>query len=96
VNTAQWRVRVSYTEMRRRTGGRNRLNALKILLKTLRRQEVLRLLEAWGFGYGVQARIARVLHVDPSVVSRDVKAMFPVLDVCETCGHQQPRAWWDT
>ena len=90
-----WTARVSDEEMRKRACGRRRYNAVRSLLKTLRRQEVLELLEAWGFGYGVQARIAATLNVHPSVVSRDIKSLFPALDVCETCGHQTPRAWWE-
>jgi hypothetical protein len=67
VHTAQWHARVSDAEAHRRAHGRRRYNAVRSLLKTLRRQAVLELLETWGFGYGVQARIAATLNVHLSV-----------------------------
>jgi hypothetical protein len=89
VNT--WTARVSEEEMRKRACGRRRYNAVRSLLKTLRRQEVLELLAAWGFGYGVQARIAQVLNVHPSVVSRDIAALSPLVESCPACGSCVPR-----
>jgi hypothetical protein len=58
---------VSDAEAHRRAHGRRRYNAVRSLLKTLRRQAVLELLETWGCGYGVQARIAATLNVPLSV-----------------------------
>jgi hypothetical protein len=89
VNT--WTARVSEEEMRKRVCGRRRYNAVRTLLKTLRREEVLALLEAWGFGYGVQARIAATLNVHPSVVSRDIAALTPLVESCPACGACVPR-----
>jgi hypothetical protein len=60
-------------------------------LKTLRRQQVLELLAVWGFGYGVQARIAATLNVHPSVVSRDIAALSPFVESCPCCGSCVPR-----
>jgi hypothetical protein len=77
--------------MRKRACGRRRYNAVRTLLKTLRRQEVLDLLEAWGFGYGVQARIAEALNVHPSVVSQDIQALSPFVESCPACGSCVPR-----
>jgi hypothetical protein len=89
VNT--WTARVSEEEMRKRACGRRRYNAVRSLLKMLRRQEVLELLEAWGFGHGVQKRIAQVLNVHPSVVSRDIQALSPFVENCPCCGSCVPR-----
>ena len=86
-----WTARVSDEEMRKRACGRRRYNAVRSLLKTLRREEVRQLLEAWGFHAGVQAKIARTLNVDPSVVSRDIAALAPFVERCPTCGSCVPR-----
>lgn len=86
-----WTARVSEEEMRKRACGRRRYNAVRSLLKTLRREAVLELLAAWGFGYGVQARIAATLHVHPSVVSRDIQALSPLVESCPACGSCVPR-----
>jgi hypothetical protein len=89
VNT--WTARVSEEEMRKRACGRRRYNAVRSLLKTLRREEVLALLEAWGFHYGVQKRVAEALNVDPSVISRDIAALAPLVESCPACGSCVPR-----
>jgi hypothetical protein len=86
-----WSVPTDWQTVCARAGGRRRYNAVRSLLKTLRRQQVLELLEAWGFGYGVQARIAATLNVHPSVVSRDIQALSPLVEACPACGSCVPR-----
>jgi hypothetical protein len=64
---------------------------VRSLLKTLRRQEVLKLLIALGWRPGTQRRIAAVLHVHPSVISRDIAALTPFVESCPACGSCLPR-----
>jgi len=60
-----WQARVSEDETHRRAAGRRHYNAVRQLRARVRRQEVLRLLGEFGWGYGVQARIAAVLGGPP-------------------------------
>jgi hypothetical protein len=61
-----------------------------------RRQQVLELvLECGGLHRGVQSRIAEVLGVHRSVISKDLKALLPLVAICPTCGATRPREEWD-
>jgi hypothetical protein len=61
-----WQVRVSEDEAHRQAAGRRHDNAVCQFRARLRRREVLQLLGAFGWGYGVQARIAATLGVHPA------------------------------
>jgi DNA-binding NarL/FixJ family response regulator len=89
-----WTQPVDWDTVCRRARGRSRINAWRRHLATLRRREVLNLLQRFGWKYGVQALIAAHLGVSESTVSRDIKAIFPLMRTCPH-GHQlMPRAWW--
>jgi transposase len=78
----------------RRARGRAKHNAWRKYLATLRRQQVVDLLLRYGFKYGVGALIAAELRVHKSTVSRDIKALFPLMRTCPH-GHQMmPHRWW--
>jgi hypothetical protein len=53
-----------------------------------------KLLGAWGWTYGVQAQIARVLHCSEATISRDVAKLMPLMEECPTCHQLRPREWW--
>jgi hypothetical protein len=95
VRNIDWNHPRTWEEVCRRHAARRRWNAVKKVVAACRRGEVLELLTRFGWQHGTPARIARTLGVHRSTVSRDLKVLFPVLDVCETCGHQRPRAWWE-
>jgi hypothetical protein len=90
-----WQARVSADEAHRRAAGRRKYNAVRQFRARVRRQEVLRLLGAFGWGYGVQARIAAALGVHPATISRDLAKLLPLVEECPACGGLRPLAWWD-
>ena len=89
-----WRARTSRDTVCRRASGR-RYHAMRTLTRQLRMREVAHLLAAWGWGYGVQARIARQLGGSEATISRDIAELLPLVEACPHCGGLTPRAWWD-
>ena len=89
-----WGQRTSWDTVCQLASGRRRFNAMRRLTRQLRIQEVVRLLAAWGWGYGVQVRIARQLGVSEATISRDVAIILPLVRECPHCGGLTPRAWW--
>jgi hypothetical protein len=82
--------------MQRRASGRRRYNAVRRFLGELRRRQLLELLqELGGLEWGNQRLIAECLGVHPSVVSKDLKRLFPLAKPCERCGVLRPRVWLD-
>lgn len=73
---AAWKRPTSIAEVYRRAGGRRRYNLRRQQQKEIRRCLVVEYLRHWGLKRGVQAKIARFLHVDPSVISRDIAALL--------------------
>jgi len=90
-----WQARVSEDEAHRRAAGRRHYNAVRQFRARLRRREVLRLLGAFGWGYGVQARIAATLGVHPATISRDLAQLLPLYRECPACGGLRPRDGWE-
>jgi hypothetical protein len=89
-----WNHPRSWDEVCRRHAARRRWNAVRRVLRETRRQRVRELvLELGGLQRGVQAAIARMLGVHRSVISKDLKALWPLAEVCPTCGGLTPRAW---
>jgi hypothetical protein len=72
---AAWKRPTSIAEVSRRAGGRRAYNRRRQQMQASRRVAVLWYLLQWGPKRGVQAKIARMLRVDPSVISRDIKAL---------------------
>lgn len=76
---------------RLRAAGRRRYNALRRSQRDVRRAQVARLVtEFGGIGRGVQVRVARILGVSPSTVSRDVSAVLGDTRPCRACGAMRP------
>lgn len=96
MSTIRWqRSGLSWEQMCRRAGARNRWNSLRTFLANERRRQVLELLiELGGLERGAQAEIARRLKVHPSVISKDIRKIMPLARPCERCGWLQPREWW--
>jgi hypothetical protein len=94
VRKSAWRQPTGWDEVTRRAAGRYKYNAVRKLRAQLRRREVLKLLGAWGWTYGVQAQIARVLNCSEATISRDVAQLMPLVQECPTCHGLTPRAWW--
>jgi hypothetical protein len=90
-----WSAPTDWQTVCARAGGRRRWNAVKKVVAYCRRGEGLQLLHRFGWRRGTPALIARTLGVHRSTVSRDLKVLFPALEVCEACGHQASRAWWE-
>jgi hypothetical protein len=92
----QWSAPASWETVCRRASARRQLNAVKTFLATERRRQVLELLIAFGgLRRGVQTKIAKLLKVHPSVISKDINHhLLPLARPCETCGTLRPRAWW--
>jgi hypothetical protein len=67
---------------------------LRRFLADQRRQQLLALvLEVGGLQRGAQSRIAEVLGVHRSVISKDLKRILPLAKICGECGQLQPRLW---
>lgn len=67
--------------------GRRRYNAGRQLDAKIRRLDVLTLIyELGGFRRGVQAEIASILGVSEATISRDIKAILPLVAPCTRCG----------
>jgi hypothetical protein len=80
----------------RRRAACRRWNAVRRVVRETRRQRVLELiLELGGLHRGAQTAIARQLGVHRSVISKDLKALMPLVEVCPTCGALRPREDWD-
>jgi hypothetical protein len=59
-----------------------------------RRQRLLALvLEVGGLQRGAQSRIAEALGVHRSTISKDLKRILPLAEVCAGFGMLQPRLW---
>jgi len=90
-----WSARVSWQEVCARAAARRKYNSLRKFRAAERRQQVLELaLELGGLHRGVQSRIAEVLQVHRSVISKDIKQLMPLVTVCPTCGAMRPREDW--
>ncbi|MGH2604786.1 MAG: hypothetical protein ACRDJ9_36010 [Dehalococcoidia bacterium] len=57
-----------------------------------RRVQVAELIAKWGFGHGVQARIARALGVSEATISREMQELLRTSLLCPQCGSLVPRA----
>ena len=88
-----WSKPTTWGEVCKRAGGRRHVNAMRRFNAELRRGEVMRLLHTWGWHHGVQAKIARQLHVSESTVARDMATFLPLFTECEHCGSLVPRIW---
>jgi hypothetical protein len=62
-----------------RTGGRRRINAQRHREAERRRDVVVGMVAVYDLEHGVRQRIAKVLGVHPSTVSRDIKAALYLL-----------------
>jgi hypothetical protein len=72
-----WSELASWDEVCARASGRRKLHSLRRLRRTLRRQQVLRLLRCYdGLVYGAQSRIARELGCHRSTICRDVAVLL--------------------
>jgi DNA-binding NarL/FixJ family response regulator len=80
-----WSALTTAEQAHARAAGRRHYNVVRQLYATLRRAEVARLLRAYGYDWGVQARIARQLGVSQATVSRDVAA---ILAACQAADHR--------
>jgi hypothetical protein len=94
VRKTPWSQPTSWDEVTRRAAGRYKYNKVRQVRAALRRRDILKLLGEWGWTYGVQAQIARVLGVSETTISRDVAQLMPLVEECPTCGALKPRAWW--
>ena len=89
-----WSKPTAWETVCRRASARRQLNAMKTFLAELRRRQVLeRLIKLGGLPRGAQAAIARQLGVHPSVISKDLKRLWPLEKPCPTCGTFRPRRW---
>jgi hypothetical protein len=84
LSRAQWRQPTSWAEVKRRAAGRYKYNEVRQTRAALRWRDVLKLLGAWGWTYGVQAQIARVLNCSAATISRDVAKLMPLVQECPT------------
>jgi hypothetical protein len=91
VRKTAWSQPISWDEVKRRAAGRYQYNAIRQLRAALRRREVLKLLGEFGWTYGSQAQIARVLHCSEATISRDLAKLLPLVQECPTCHHLRPR-----
>jgi hypothetical protein len=83
--------------MTRRASARRRYNAVRREHAEERRAQVVLLLNEYGMGRGVQARIAYELGVSAATISRDVRAALRPSErcYCPTCGTSLPRATYE-
>jgi hypothetical protein len=75
-----WSARADWGTVRRRASGRRRYNAWRQSMALYRRVQVLALLGQLGWRPGVQAAIARRLHVSGATMSRDFRVLFAERD----------------
>jgi transcriptional antiterminator len=96
VSTIVWqRSGLSWDQICRRAGARNRWNSLRTFLANERRRQVLELLLALGgLERGAQSRLAEALGVHRSTISKDLKRLMPLATPCTGCGVLRPRDWW--
>ena len=78
--TNEWSEQTSDVEADQRAGGRRHYNSVRQLRATIRRSEVVRLLEKFGWKRGVQSRIAGIVGVHRSTVSRDIWGLMRQLN----------------
>jgi hypothetical protein len=72
-----WSDLTDWETVCKRNSGRRRYNARRSLLRTLRQDQVLKLLARYGLSRrGVYSRIARELGVHRSVITRDVQFLL--------------------
>jgi hypothetical protein len=75
-------------------GFTKRWNSLRRFLADQRRQRLLALvLEIGGLERGAQSWIARALGVHRSTISKDMRRILPLAEVCKGCGMFRPRLW---
>jgi hypothetical protein len=72
--TTTWTKVVPHGQAARRAGGRSRINAQRHRAAEKRRDQVVRMVMAYGLEHGVRQRIADELGVHRSTVSRDIRA----------------------
>lgn len=82
----------------RRAGGRRRYNAARRDDALLRRHLVAEMLGEYGFERGAQSRMAEVLGVHRSTISRDLDWLLEgKRRPCQTCGTRlTPEQWKNT
>jgi hypothetical protein len=97
VSTIIWQHSgLSWDEVCRRAAARRRWNSLRTFLANERRRQVLELVVALGgLERGAQSRIAEALGVHRSTISKDLKRILPLAEVCAGCGVLRPRVWLD-
>ncbi len=90
-----WDNPQTWDDICRRHAARSRWNSWRRLLAEERRQRVLELaLELGGLQRGAQSRIAEALGVHRSTISKDIKKLMPLAEVCPGCGRLVPRDPW--
>ena len=77
----------------RRASGRRRYNSVRRFRAAMRRLQVARLVHAYGFEHGVQARIAHELGISEATVCRDLQALWREYRPCPCCGRGLVPRW---
>jgi hypothetical protein len=86
----------NWDEVCRRHAARKRWNSVRRFLADQRRQRLLELvLELGGLEWGAQSQIAEALGVHRSTISKDLKRILPLAEVCAGCRVLTPRYWWE-
>jgi hypothetical protein len=85
---------LTWTAVQRRAGGRAQYNSLRTFRAKLRRGEVLRLLQRWGWRHGVQAALSRHFGVSEATISRDLAVILPLFREGPD-GDLVPRYWYE-
>lgn len=76
-----WSSKVPDATAFSRAGGRRRYNSLRKMSSALRRIEIQKLMNEYGWARGSQTRVAQVLGISPGTVSRHVKAIIGDLEL---------------
>jgi hypothetical protein len=84
-----WSAHTSFSEVKRRCGGRRAYNAERQRQAELRRRKVAFLMfrKGWYGTKGYKYLIARKLKVSYQTIVRDVQAVLREGWVCHACGH---------
>ena len=77
--------KMSWEAVCKRAGGRRHYNAVRQLQAAFRRQQVASLWRRMDGEWGSQARIARLLGVSESTISRDLAALRRQADEAHRC-----------
>ena len=76
ISVQVWRDEATWDEVCRLLGGRRKYNAHRAFMARLRRQSVARLIAVLGYRHGSQRRVASLLGVSESTISRDLAALW--------------------